>query len=167
VKVFVDVAFNKASASSADFEAGKPVRRPVVRLALACAVGLLCVAATAVTARATTAPGVLNHVRVIITNNKIIVPKDQFVKADGITRYPRGAVIEFVFTNKGSKPASIILTVDSKVNFPGLQKVAKIGPPIKPGQVRHFAVNFFFRGNFDLKSIIRGKVAVVHPIIIF
>jgi hypothetical protein len=155
------------SAAGADAEARTPRRRRVATWALVCALGLLCVVSTAGSASATTAPGVLNHVRVILTDNQIIIPKDQFRKADGITRYPRGALIEFVFTNKGSKPTSILLTVVSNVNFAGLQRVASIGPPIKPGQVRHFQVNFFFRGTFDLKSIIGGKVAVVHPIVIF
>jgi hypothetical protein len=163
----VEVVFNITSASGRNCEAAKATRRRVGEVALACVVGLLCAGATAVTGRATTTPGALHHVPVIITDNRISIPKDQFVTADGITRYPRGALIEFVFTNKGSKPTSVILTVDSKVNFAGLQRTASIGPPIKPGQVRHFQVNFFFRGTFDLESLVGGKVAVRHPIIIF
>lgn len=162
----MDVMLSNMSASGADCESIKTKPGRVARFALACTLGLLCLGAAAGTAAATTAPGVLNHVRVIITDNKILIPKDQFRKADGITRYPRGALIEFVFTNKGSKPTSIILSVESKVNFTGIQKSATIRS-IKPGQVRHFEVNFFFRGTFDLKSIIGGKVASVHPIVIF
>jgi len=163
----VDTVFSNGYTAGADLEPGKRPRRRVARFVLACAIGLLCVGATAATAPATTAPGVLNHVKVIITDTAILIPKDQFVQKDGITRYPRGALIEFVFTNKGSKPISIQLAVQSKVKFNGLVKAASIGPPIKPGQVRHFQVNFFFRGDFALKSVIGGKVAVVRPIIIF
>ena len=66
---------------------------------LAASVALL---ATGV-ASATTAPNVVNTVRVVLTPTKIEIPRDQFVLANGITRYPRGALIVFNLFNETSK----------------------------------------------------------------
>jgi hypothetical protein len=152
-------------------EKGDMKKRPYgVALSTAC-IGLVlsfCIALTP--ASATTTPDTVHHVPVVLTNTTITVPKDQFVKADGITRYPRGALIDFKLENRGSKAISVVLTVTSKVKFVGANKLlsaASAGSPISPGSSRHFKLSFYFRGTFVLETLIGGKVAVSHPIIIF
>jgi hypothetical protein len=122
-------------------------------------------------ADATTSPDIVHRIAVTLTNSKISIPRDQFVKADGVTRYPRGAVIVFVLKNKGTKPMTIRLTVGSaSTKFVGSHKllgVASAGKPIQPGASRRFELSFFFRGTFLMQSTIAGKIAVSRPIIIF
>jgi hypothetical protein len=120
-------------------------------------------------ASATTMPDVLHHVPVYLTDTTISIPKDQFA-ADGITRYPRGAFIDFILYNRGDKAMSVRLTVTSKVTFYGFNKlssVASAGAPIPPGHHRNFKLSFYFRGRFNLQTLIAGKVRVTRPIIIF
>lgn len=132
---------------------------------------LVATCSLAATAGATTAPDVLHHVNVVLTNKAIQIPKDQFVKKDGITRYPRGALIEFTLRNHGTKPISVQMAVvgGSKITIAGqrLAGVASAGKPIAPGAVRHWKLSFYFRGAFQMRTLIRGKVAVRKPIIIF
>jgi hypothetical protein len=143
----------------------------VFRGLLVAAAALAATCLLAAGAGATTAPDVLHHVNVVLTNTSIVIPKDQFVKKDGITRYPRGALIEFTLKNQGTKPISVQMAVvgGSKITIAGqrLSGVASAGKAIAPGAVRHWKLSFYFRGAFQMRTLIGGKVAVRKPIIIF
>jgi hypothetical protein len=132
---------------------------------------LCCAGVFATAASATTAPGVLNHIKITITNTAIDIPRDQFVKKDGITRYPRGAEIEFTLVNKGSVPIAVRIKALGKVKYTIGQKTlagsASAGKPIAPGASRHWTLGFYIRGDYEMDSLIHGKVAVKKPIIIF
>lgn len=120
---------------------------------------------------ATTAPDVLHHVKVTLTSTAIQIPKDQFVKADGITRYPRGALIEFTLKNDSNKPLTVQMAVvgGSKITIAGqrLAGVASAGKPIAPGATRKWKLSFYFRGTFQMRTLAGGKVIVRRPIVIF
>jgi hypothetical protein len=132
---------------------------------------LCCCGVSAVAASATTAPGVLNKVRITLTNKAIDIPRDQFVKSNGITRYPRGANIEFTLVNEGSAPVSVRILALSKVKYViGKQTLAfnaSAGAPIAPGATRHWTLGFYIRGNYEMDELAHGKVAVRRPIIVF
>jgi hypothetical protein len=123
-------------------------------------------------ASATTAPTVLNRVRVVLTSTSIEIPRDQFVKANGETRYPRGASIVFSLFNESKTTLSIELAVagsKSVVRVPVLKLsgVMSAGSPIPPAHVRNFRVSFDFRGTFVMKELAHGKVVASRPIVIF
>ena len=143
----------------------------MTRRFIAFAAAALAACLLAAIAGATTAPDVLHHVKVTLTNNAIEIPKDQFVKKDGVTRYPRGALIEFTIKNDNNKPMSVQMAVvgGSKITIAGqrLAGVASAGKPIPPGAVRHWKLSFYFRGNFEMRSLVGGKVVVRKPIVIF
>lgn len=76
-------------------------------------------AATAITAAAvvpaatparplTTTPGVVYVLKVTVDDKGVHIPKDKYTR-NGITRYPRGAELRYVFTNKGTKPYSVFM----------------------------------------------------------
>jgi hypothetical protein len=54
-------------------------------------------------APATTVPGVVYPIKVVVTDTKISIQKDKFDR-NGQIRYPRGAEIRYEITNRGSKP---------------------------------------------------------------
>lgn len=149
----------------------RPRRRARLRVALA----LLAVAALAIGVApsfATTAPDVVNKVRVILTNTTIEIPRDQFVLANGITRYPRGATIVFILYNEATKPLSVELATASAssvvhISFLKLSHVKSAGAAIAPGETRNFKASFDFRGTFVMESLHDGKVVYRRPIIIF
>jgi hypothetical protein len=137
-----------------------------------CGACVLSLASGVTPSGATTAPNVLNQVRVVLTNTLIEIPKDQFVKSNGETRYPRGAIISFSLFNESTKPLSVLLKVansKSVVRVPVLRLsgVMSAGLPIPPAQVRHFRVNFDFRGTFVMEALAHGKVVARRPILIF
>jgi hypothetical protein len=119
----------------------------------------------------TTTPDVVHEVSVKLTNTAIDIPKDQYVQANGITRYLRGSVVDFTFKNTGSKPITVQLTTQAKTNAPATAGksggVASAGKAIPPGFARHWTLHFYYRGTFVMRTVIGGKVAVRRTIIIF
>jgi len=151
--------------------AARKVQRTMLAAAALGAVSLL-FGIGAAPSLATTAPSVVNTVRVVLTNTSIEIPKDQFVTANGETRYPRGALIVFSLYNEGTKPLSVQLSVagsKSVVRVPVLKLsgVMSAGSPITPGHVGRFRVSFDFRGTFLMESLADGKVVARRPILIF
>jgi hypothetical protein len=128
-----------------------------------------CVAAGA--RPSTTTPDVVHEVSVKLTNTAIDIPKDQYVQANGITRYLRGSVVDFTFKNRGSKPITVQLTTKAKTNAPVTAGksggVASAGKAIRPGFAQHWTLHFYYRGTFVMRAVIGGKVAVRRTIIIF
>jgi hypothetical protein len=130
---------------------------------------VLCVgAAPASAAQRTTQPGVVQPVFVTLTNTSIKIPDDKF-STNGQTQYPRGAIIDFVLRNHGTKAASVVLKAP-KLKFVGasaFSNVASAGAPIPPGHQRHFRLSLFFRGSFSLEMLVGGKVRASHHITVF
>jgi hypothetical protein len=146
-----------------------------IRLAAAVVAGaILCFgldAAPAAAASRTTAPGVVAHVPIVLTNSSIEIPKDQFVlaSAPNVARYPRGALLDFKILNRGKHPAVLKLRLLSKLHFVGASRLKKFvsTPPIPAGKSRHLRVDFEFRALFRFELLVGGKVLARHPLVIF
>jgi len=102
----------------------------------------------------TTTPGVIYKLKVPVDDKGIHVPKDQFTK-NGVTRYPRGALIQYQFTNKGTKPYAVhVWAHDSVV--------------MKPGGHAVVFINWQYRGDYSYWRIYRGhQLKPIGRIIIF
>jgi len=97
----------------------------------------------AVTARpATTKPGVIYVVKTPVDEKGIHIPKDQFTR-NGLTRYPRGAIIRYEFVNHGKRPYAVRMWGADTV-------VMKIGG--------HAAllVNWQYRGEYTYARLYKG-----------
>ncbi len=70
-------------------------------------VGLVA-SSTAIGRPITTTPGVVYVLKVPVDDKGIHIPIDSFTK-NGVTRYPRGGLIRYEFTNVGSKPYAVFV----------------------------------------------------------
>jgi hypothetical protein len=122
-------------------------------------------------ASATTTPGALNHIRMTITNAAIQIPLDQFDKAGGPVRYPRGTKVEYTIINKGSKPVELHIAALAHLTYvigsKTLSPKASAGKPIAPGATRHWTLSFLIRGNYQLYTVIQGKVVAKKSLVVF
>ena len=148
----------------------RAVRRPLAIFgAIACMVAVLSLGAgSATAAQRTTQPGVVQPVDVTLTNTAIVIPKDRYV-LNGMTRYPRGSIIDFLLRNHGSVAESVLLKAPV-LHFVGASQfsnVASAGKPIPPGTSRHFRISFFFRGTFALEMLVDGKVRATKLVTVF
>src|ERR1700688_223583 len=88
------------------------------------AVSVALVAAIAVPAAVharpqTTTPGVIYVIKTPVDDKGIHIPKDKFTR-NGVSRYPRGALIRYEFINKGTKPYAVrIWATETVVIRPG------------------------------------------------
>jgi hypothetical protein len=102
----------------------------------------------------TTTPGVIYTLKTPVDDKGIHMPKDQFTK-NGITRYPRGGEIQYVFTNKGTKPYAVRIWGHTT-------------PVIKPGGHATVFINWQYRGTYKYWRIYRGhRISPVGTIVIF
>jgi hypothetical protein len=136
------------------------------------AIGVCAMALLVPVALATTAPNMTNNVRVVLTGSAIEIPRDQFVLKNGVTRYPRGAIINFIFYNESKKSLSIELAVAQassvvRSEYLKLKNSFRDATPIRPGAVGRFKVAFDFRGNYVMKAVANGAVVARTPINIF
>jgi hypothetical protein len=115
----------------------------------------LAAAATALASAApkTTTPGVVYVVKVTLTNTSITIPKDRFSLHTTYPRLPRGAVIRYAVTNKGTRPYA----------FKMWDTVTTV---LKPhGGRDSFLVNWNYRGRYEYETLFRGKPAGPHGFI--
>jgi hypothetical protein len=109
-------------------------------------VAAACVAAVAVPLAAaspeTTTPGQLYVVKVTVTDKTISIPKDQFTR-NGVTRYPRGALIRYVVTNLGTRSYAFEIWGAST-------------GPIRPRGHNTVLVAWNRRGTFIYRTLIAG-----------
>lgn len=128
--------------------------KPSLALAAA-AVAAGALVPTAATARPqTTEPGVIYVVKTPVDEKGIHIPKDQFTR-NGVTRYPRGALIRYEFTNKGKRPYAVRMWGQDTV-------VMKVG-----GHAT-MLVNWQYRGTYTYARVYKGhQLAPVRRIIIF
>lgn len=123
------------------------------------AVSVALVAAIAVPAAVharpqTTKPGVIYVIKTRVDDKGIHIPKDQFTR-NGVTRYPRGALIRYEFINKGTKPYAVRIWATETV-------------VIKPGRTETRLVNWAYRGEYTYARIYKGhQISPIGKIIIF
>lgn len=100
-------------------------------------------------ASSTTVPGQVYPIKVTITNKAITVQRDKFSLHSAYPRYPRGALIRYEITNKGTKAYA----------FKIWQTTTAV---IKPGGHDSVLLNWGFRGTFVYESLYKGKPAGPH-----
>jgi hypothetical protein len=97
------------------------------------------------------------------------------IKADkytqgSLSRYPRGAIVDFQLHNTGKQTVHVQLALASKITFFGSTHVSKITrepKALKPGQRVTFQIYFFFRAKFALQELVGTKVVASAPISVF
>src|SRR5882757_8469014 len=89
------------------------------RIATAIALASLSGAGAAAAAPETTEPGQVYPVKTTLTTAGVTIAKDKFTR-NGNARYPRGAVIRYMITNRTTKRLTVqIWTVKTKPIPPG------------------------------------------------
>ena len=103
----------------------------------------------------TTEPGVIYVLKVPVDDKGIHIPKDQFTRK-GVSRYPRGALIRYEFTNKGTKPYIVHMWgADTLTMRPHGGKDSML-------------VNWQYRGQYHYWRVSKGKrLKPVGTVIIF
>jgi len=101
----VPVRATARSAGDGDYEQADTMNRMRNAIAVTAAFAAAAAVVPAATpARPlTTTPGVIYTLKTPVDDTGIHMVKDKFTK-NGITRYPRGAQLQYVFINKGTKP---------------------------------------------------------------
>jgi hypothetical protein len=95
--------------------------------------------------RATTTPGVVYTVKVVLTNTSISIARDKFTRT-GTIQYARGAVIHYAITNHGSRP--YVLRIWDKQTA-----------TIEPGGHGAILVTWNYRGEYHYTLLYRGRPA--------
>jgi hypothetical protein len=123
-------------------------------LTLAAATAGLLVPAAATARPLTTTPGVIYVVKTPVDEKGIHIPKDKYTR-NGVTRYPRGAIIRYEFTNRGKRPYAVRMWgADSVV--------------MKVGGHASLLVNWQYRGDYTYARVYKGhQLAPVGKVVIF
>jgi hypothetical protein len=122
----------------------------------------------ALAAHRTTAPAPAAPVPVTLNAHSIKIRS--YISKSGKALYPRGALIDFILKNNTGQDVSVRIKLNSKINFQGASSIATYTPagkPLRPGKLRHFKINFFFRSNFLMQELVHGKVLASFPIVVF
>jgi hypothetical protein len=113
------------------------------------------VAPTASTAEPqTTTPGVIYVLKTRVDEKGVHIPKDRFTR-NGVTRYPRGALIRYEFVNRGKRAYAVRMWgADTTV--------------MKVGGRTALLVNWQYRGDYTYARLYRGhRIGPVGKIVIF
>ncbi len=125
-----------------------------VHVVMAVALAALVATGAASARTQTTTPGVVYVLKTVVDDKGIHIPKDRFTR-NGITRYPRGALIRYELTNKGTKPYAVHIWAASTI-------------VMRPGKHATMFVNWNYRGTFHYWRILRGKkISPVGTIVIY
>ena len=125
-------------------------------------------AAFAGRASATTSPGSIYLVNVTITDSgAVLVPHKRtgkvetvYVRADGRSaQFPRGVLIHFLFTNKGTKTYVPAVRFTDKHLANQLQEIPTLATAnkIAPGRRSSLFGTFSFRGAFVVQALLKKK----------
>jgi len=117
--------------------------RATLLTALAACVFAVAGSSTAPAGPMTTEPGVIYKVKVTLEGKNVSIAPDRFSR-HGEPRYPRGAVIQYVITNK---------TKETKA----LQMWSLKSAPIKPGKHKVLLMLWIYRGHFAYDMLSHGK----------
>ena len=103
----------------------------------------------------TTTPGVIYVIKTPVDDKGIHVPKDKFTR-NGVSRYPRGAIIRYEFVNKGTKPYAVRMWAAETL-------VMKAH-----GGKAQMLVNWAYRGDYTYARIYkRHQIAPIGKVVIF
>jgi len=122
------------------------------RICLVVLLGAGVVAANAGAVRQTTAPLQFYKVSVSITDTAVIVARDKNTRGS-LSRYARGAEIDFRFNNRGTQPYEAELLTTGQDS----EAVSEKTKAIATGQIGHLEVNFYYRSTFALQALLNGK----------
>jgi len=109
----------------------------------------------AVTARPqTTTPGVIYVIKTPVDEKGIHIPKDKFTR-NGVSRYPRGAIIRYEFVNHGKRPYAVRMWGADT-------------PVMKVGGHASMLVNWQYRGDYTYARLYKGhEIRPVGRVVIF
>ena len=107
--------------------------RPVALICFAVAAVLGAVASGG--ARATTQPGTIYVVKLVVTDDTVAFRGDTFMTTSSIPHYPRGADVRYDVRNRGTRPFSLNILGSTT----GL---------VRPGRERSILVHWSTRGKF-------------------
>jgi hypothetical protein len=114
--------------------------------ALAAASALALVGGHEASARvATTTPGVVYTVKVVLTDASISVGRDKFTR-NGHPTYPRGAIIRYEISNAGKRPYAFRIW-------------DRLVAPIPPRRHASLLINWNYRGSFAYWMLYRNRPA--------
>jgi hypothetical protein len=102
----------------------------------------------------TTTPGVIYVVKTPVDEKGVHIPKDRFTR-NGVTRYPRGALIRYEFVNRGKRPYAVRMWgADTTV--------------MKVGGRTALLVNWQYRGDYTYARLFKGhQISPVGKVVIF
>jgi hypothetical protein len=129
-----------------------PMRKTIASTAALLTLGVAVPAAS--TAPQTTTPGVIYVLKTRVDEKGVHIPKDQFTR-NGVTRYPRGALIRYEFVNKGKRPYAVRMWgADTTV--------------MKVGGHTALLVNWQYRGDYTYARLYKGhQIRPLGKIVIF
>jgi hypothetical protein len=129
-------------------------KRVPISIAITACIGAIAVPAAVMARPLTTTPGVIYVIKTPVDDKGIHVPKDKFTR-NGVTRYPRGAIIRYEFVNKGTKPYAVRMWAADTV-------------VMKPGGKTQMLVNWAYRGDYTYARIYkRHQIRPIGRVIIF
>jgi len=120
-------------------------------------------------ASATTAPGYVYTVNAVLTDSGVkLLPHKvngqaitTYIRADGQSaEFPRGTLIKFVFTNKGTQsylPAIRVLNKAQADPYTPVKPLYTASAVVKPGGHGTLFGNFYFRGSFQVENLLHKK----------
>jgi hypothetical protein len=117
------------------------MRKTLALTAAAVAAGAV-VPAALTAAPETTTPGVIYVIKTPVDEKGIHIPKDKFTR-NGVTRYPRGAIIRYEFVNRGKRPYAVRMW--------GADTVV-----MKVGGHATMLVNWQYRGEYTYARLYKG-----------
>jgi hypothetical protein len=129
-------------------------KRIPISLAISACIAVVAFPAAVSARPSTTTPGVIYVIKTPVDDKGVHIPKDKFTR-NGITRYPRGALIRYEFTNKGTKPYAVRMWAEETV-------------VIKPGRKAQMLVNWAYRGDYTYARVLKGhQIRPIGKVIIF
>jgi len=137
-----------------------------------CALGLVASLAAFYVARAsaTTAPGFVYTINAVVNDSGVqLLPHKvgghaigTYIHSDGhVAQFPRGTLIKFVFTNKGTQdylPAIRVLNKAQADPYTKVQNLYTVNHVLKPGGHGTLFGNFYFRGAFQIENLLHKKL---------
>ena len=113
----------------------------------------------------TTVPGGQYEIRATITDSSLTLSPirggSKYIHSGGhAATFPRGIVVRFIFTNKGTKkylPALHLLNASNTNPYEKLKTLFPAQRVIGPGGHVDIVANFYFRGPFALETLLDRK----------
>jgi hypothetical protein len=128
--------------------------KSMLATSVALAAAAAAIPASVVARPLTTVPGQVYVLKTIVDDKGVHIPKDKYTK-NGVTRYPRGALIRYEFVNKGTKTYSVRMWFFKTV-------------AMKPRGQSSQLVNWNYRGEFHYSRLSGGRqIKPVGTVVVF